>query len=361
MSVFEENYQKMKERLTAIEASVGLSSLKEELVRLQGLMQAGDFWADQEKARRISKEAADMEKEITTLEGFRKELEDAKGFADMAESEGDEKEGEKLFASLEGRLAELELKRYLSGEHDKSNAILSIHAGAGGVDAMDWAEMLSRMYARYAEAKGFTISILEQSLGEEAGIKRIMFLVEGLYAYGYLKEEAGVHRLVRQSPFNADGLRQTSFALVEVVPVLNEIEEKNLVIPDGDLRIDTYASSGAGGQSVNTTNSAVRITHIPTNIVVAVQNERSQTQNRETAMKILKARIHQKMIEEQKKELSELKGGHIKPEWGSQIRSYVVHPYKMVKDHRTEVETTDTEAVLNGDLDQFIEASLRAK
>lgn len=259
---------------------------------------------------------------------------------------------------LEKEIAQRELNTLLSGPYDQGNALLAIHAGAGGTDSQDWAAMLERMYLRWTERSKFDVEVLDLSEGEEAGIKSVTISVNGKYAYGYLRAEKGVHRLVRLSPFDAAHRRHTSFALVEVLP---EIEDVDVQINPEDLRIDTFRSSGAGGQNVQKNSTAVRITHIPSGIVVACQNERSQMQNRENAMRVLRARLFEISQIEQDKQLAELRGEYTKAEWGSQIRSYVLHPYQMVKDHRTEYETGNTQAVLDGDLDGFIEAFLRHK
>ena len=256
------------------------------------------------------------------------------------------------------QLDHLELTILLSKPYDKGNALLSINAGAGGTDAQDWAEMLLRMYTRWAEDKGYNISILESSEGEEAGIKSITLLIEGKYAYGYMKSEKGVHRLVRLSPFDAAHRRHTSFVQVEVLPEV-VAEDPEIEINPDDLTIDVFRSSGAGGQNVQKNATAIRITHKPTGIVVTCQNERSQLQNRENAMKVLRARLFDLKMQEKEKELAKLKGKYQKAEWGSQIRSYVLHPYQMVKDHRTDYETGNVESVLNGNIDQFINAYLK--
>jgi peptide chain release factor 2 len=261
-------------------------------------------------------------------------------------------------SEIETDLEQKEVDVLLSGKYDQNNALLAIHAGAGGVDAQDWAEMLERMYLRWAELKGFKSEILDVSLGEEAGIKSVTIAIEGDYAYGYLRPEKGVHRLVRLSQFDAAHRRHTSFALVEVLP---EVENNSdIEINTDDLRIDVYRSSGAGGQNVQKNATAVRITHIPTGIVVTCQNERSQTQNRENAMRVLRSRLLEIKEEQQTATLAELRGEYTKAEWGSQIRSYVLHPYQMVKDHRTNYEVGNAQAVLNGDIDGFIEAYLRS-
>ncbi len=307
-------------------------------------------------ATAIMKELEGLRKEISELENLEKQLSDLEELTKISD-EKDLKELQKQVAELEKNINHLEFKTLFSGEYDRNDAIVAIHAGAGGVDAQDWAEMLMRMYLRWAEKNNFKAKILDESRGGEAGIKSATFEISGLYAFGNLKSEAGVHRLVRLSPFNADNLRQTSFALVEVMPVIGEIAE--VKINSNDLRIDTFRSSGAGGQSVNKTDSAVRVTHIPTSTVVSVQSERSQMQNKEQAMKILKAKLHQKYLEEKEKEKRKIRGEFKSAEWGNQIRSYVIHPYKMIKDHRTKCETSNTEKMLDGDINNFIEAYLQ--
>jgi len=349
-------------RLQKVRDILKIDNLYLELVDFEQQMAAPNFWSDQDRAKKIGQEASQIKSEIDAYEELQAELREASEVAVLAESENDTEMLAVIKDQLYGvasRLQKLEFSTLLDGEHDKGDAIISLHAGAGGDDASDWASLLFRMIIRYAESKDWQVEILEQSLGEGAGIKSITFAVRGRFAYGFLKAEAGVHRLVRISPFDAEKMRHTSFALCEVIPELSEVQESSIAIDEKDLRIDTFASSGAGGQSVNTTNSAVRITHIPTNTVVSIQNERSQGQNKMTAMKILKSRLYQKMLAEQKAEIKDLRGGHIAPEWGNQIRSYVLHPYKMVKDHRTGYETQAVEGVLNGELEPFIEAFLQ--
>ena len=262
-------------------------------------------------------------------------------------------------AAMEKEIEQLEFNRMLAGPYDRGNALLAIHSGAGGVEAQDWAAMLERMYLRWAESRGFGTEILDFSEGEEAGLKSVTIAVNGPYAFGYLRPEKGVHRLVRLSPFDAAHRRHTSFALVEVLPQIEDDSE--VVINPEDIKIDVYRSSGAGGQNVQKNATAVRITHIPTGLVVTCQNERSQTQNRENAMKVLRARLFEIKQQEQDDQMAELRGEYKKAEWGSQIRSYVLHPYQMVKDHRTDYEVGNAQGVLNGAIDGFIEAYLRAK
>jgi peptide chain release factor 2 len=284
-----------------------------------------------------------------------------RGLLTLTDAEGDEDlraEIERETASLQQAVDALELATLLSGEYAENGAIIAIHAGAGGTESQDWAEMLLRMYIRWAERHGYEVRILDRTEGEEAGIKSATVEISGDYVYGYLRGERGVHRLVRLSPYDAAHRRHTSFALVEVLPDIERDDAAVPINPD-DLRIDTYRSSGAGGQHVNKTDSAVRITHLPTGIVVTCQNERSQMQNREVAMRILSARLMERRLEEREAEQERLKGEHVAAGWGNQIRSYVLHPYNMVKDHRTNQETSNTGAVLNGDLDAFMEGYLR--
>ena len=339
---------------------LGLNEVRAEMEALQKASEAPDFWADQERAKRDGQKLAELRRSFEGWNGLRMALLECEELTEMLAHEADEELLNELIARLKRLDEEYTTREFdllFSGAHDAKSAILSIHAGAGGTDAQDWAEMLMRMYARYAERKGWRVRLLDESRGGEAGIKSATMMIEGHHVYGNLRSEAGVHRLVRQSPFNSDALRQTSFALVEVLPEIDEDVE--VEIRPEDLRIDTFMSGGKGGQSVNTTYSAVRIVHLPTKITVSCQNERSQTQNREMAMKILTAKLVLLKEEALAKEKQQLRGEFQSAEWGNQIRSYVLHPYKMVKDHRTEAETSDPEAVLDGDLDQFVEAYLR--
>ena len=303
-----------------------------------------------------------LKEEVGTWNDLARRVSDLVELLDLAEAEGDYSVAAEVSAdarAIASRLDSLRLQLMLSGDYDDRDAIITVHAGAGGTESQDWAQMLLRMYLRWAERRGFRADILDMSPGEEAGIKSVTVEVAGPFAYGYLKSEKGVHRLVRLSPFDAAHRRHTSFALVEVMPeVQSEIEVH--LDPD-DLKVDVYRSSGAGGQNVQKTSTAVRITHIPTGIVVTCQNERSQLQNRETALKILKSRLIQMEQEKREEEQARLKGEHVAAGWGNQIRSYVLHPYNMVKDHRTEHQTSNTSAVLDGDIDEFVEAFLRSK
>ncbi len=315
------------------------------------------LWNDPQEAQKIMRRLSVLREDVGTWQELRQRVQDALELAQM-EDDSLRAELEQETRALEREFARRELRAMLNGPHDRSNALLSIHAGAGGTDSQDWAEMLQRMYLRWMERRGFKTEILDYSPGEEAGLKSVTIAVDGPYAYGYLRPEKGVHRLVRLSPFDSAHRRHTSFALVEVLPQVEDDAE--IVINPGDLRIDVYKSAGAGGQNVQKNATAVRITHLPTGLVVTCQNERSQTQNRENAMRVLKARLLEIKERERAEELAELRGEYTKAEWGSQIRSYVLHPYQMVKDHRTNYEVGNAQAVLDGDLDGFIEAYLRA-
>jgi peptide chain release factor 2 len=304
------------------------------------------------------KALADLRAEVATWRGLEKRLKDTLELAEM-DDESLRADLEPEVAQLEGEVAKMEINTLLSGRYDQGNAILAINAGAGGTEAQDWAAMLQRMYLRWCETRGFQAEVLDTSDGEEAGIKSVTIAVTGRYAYGYLRSEKGVHRLVRLSPYDAAHRRHTSFAQVEILPEVDSGSDE-IVIPAEDLRIDIFKSSGAGGQNVQKNATAVRLLHIPTGIIVTCQNERSQMQNRENAMRVLKARLREIKREEQDKQMAELRGEYKKAEWGSQIRSYVLHPYQMVKDHRTEFEVGNASGVLEGDLDGFMEAYLRA-
>ncbi len=325
---------------------------------LDAVTTSENFWQDQEKAQTLLKERAALAETITQWKTYQRGLDDAEVFLEMAEA-GDEDastEVENQVTLLEKEIAQAEMERMLSGEHDAGNAIVTLHPGAGGLEAQDWAEMLLRMYLRWAERKGYKAELVEYLPGEGGGVKSATFTVEGPYAYGYLRAEAGIHRLVRISPFDANARRHTSFASIFVYPEVDEDVE--IDIRPEDLRVDTYRSSGAGGQHVNKTDSAVRFTHLPTGIVVACQNERSQHKNRSMAMKILRARLYELEVEKKKEKMEDLHKSKKDIAWGSQIRSYVLHPYRLIKDHRTGVEVGNTDAVLDGNLDAFIEAYL---
>ena len=319
---------------------------------------ANEFWQDQEKAQAILKERATLLDAVTEWKRQEQAAADALIFLELAEAGDAEatEEVERAVPELEATVSRTELQRMLGGEHDAQSAIVNLHPGAGGLEAQDWADMLLRLYLRWAERRGYSVEMAEHLPGEGGGVKSATFTVEGAYAYGYLRAEAGIHRLVRISPFDANARRHTSFASLFVYPDIDEVVEVD-VRPE-DLRVDTYRASGAGGQHVNKTDSAIRLTHLPTRIVVACQNERSQHRNRAMAMKILRARLYELEMEKQKEKMEGLHKSKKDIAWGSQIRSYVLHPYRMVKDHRTGVEVGNTDAVLDGDIDRFIEAYL---
>jgi len=335
-----------------------LEAKEERIQELQKKSEEAALWEKPEEARRVMKDLAGLRDEVDSWRALGQRVQDALDLASL----GDDSilaDLEAEVAVLEEEVAKSELNALLSGAHDRNDALLAIHAGAGGTDSQDWANMLLRMYLRWAERNGYQTEILDMSPGEEAGIKSVTIAVNGGYAYGHLRPEKGVHRLVRLSPFDSGHRRHTSFVLVEVLP---QVEDSGDVdINPKDIRIDTYRSAGAGGQNVQKNDTAIRITHIPSGIVVTCQNERSQTQNRENAMRVLRARLLEIKQQEQEKEIAELRGEYTKAEWGSQIRSYVLHPYQMVKDHRTDYEMGNTQAVLDGEINEFIEAYLKSQ
>jgi peptide chain release factor 2 len=335
---------------------------EEQIADYEVKMSAPDFWDDNERAQKLIGEMNAIKSVVTEFEELFGQYEDLQLMAELIEEENDDSMIEDLtngIQALVNKLENFELTLLLSNPYDKYNAILELHPGAGGTESQDWADMLLRMYRRWAEDKGFKVEVLDYLPGDEAGVKSVTLLIKGHNAYGYLKAEKGVHRLVRISPFDASGRRHTSFVSCDVVPEIDDTIE--IEIRPEDLKVDTYRSSGAGGQHINKTDSAVRITHIPTGIVVACQTERSQIQNRERAMNMLRSKLYERKIKEQEAELAEIRGEQTDIAWGNQIRSYVFHPYSMVKDHRTGVETGNTQAVMDGEIDMFIDAYLRGQ
>jgi peptide chain release factor 2 len=352
--------QDLQKKITGTWELLKLDDTRAQVARLQAHMQEPDFWNDNQKAQAVSQELSGLTEELDRWEGIQTEVNDALELLELAQAEDDTETLNDIATKaveLKKRFAELEFFVLLSDEHDTRDAIVTFHAGAGGADAQDWAQMLYRMITRYCEKQGWTVNALELSSGQEAGIKSALIEVSGRYAYGHLKSEHGTHRLVRISPFDAEGMRHTSFANIEVIPDLGDIAE--VEINESELRIDVFRSGGNGGQSVNTTDSAVRIVHEPTGITAVCQNGKSQHQNKDAAMKILKSRLMQKYLEEQEAEKAKLRGEYQSAEWGNQIRSYVLHPYKMVKDHRTKHEDKNPDSVLDGDLQPFAESYLR--
>ncbi len=355
-----ENLQTLKSKISATTGLLKIDELKLKLRQLSEEMNAPNFWSNQENAQRVSQDYQDIKNEVDKWDALTTQTNDlielCRGEVSSPDSEMS-REIETQTAALEKQFTDYEFYLLLNGPYDTNNAIIAIHAGAGGTEAQDWAAMLLRMLLRFAEKQGWKVTMLDESRGAEAGYKSVTFEVKGRYAYGYLKSEHGTHRLVRISPFDAEKMRHTSFANVEVVPEIDD--EIKIDIKTEDLRIDTFMSGGKGGQSVNTTYSAVRIVHIPTGITVQCQNERSQAQNKDMAMKILKSRLLKLEEEKKAKEKQELRGEWKSAEWGNQIRSYVLHPYHMVNDHRTEYKATNPEDVLEGDLLPLCEAYLR--
>ncbi|MFK9090208.1 peptide chain release factor 2 [Bacillus salipaludis] len=354
--------EKTAKKLADFRGSLDLENKEARIAELDDIMLQPDFWNDQEKAQLVISEANGLKDQVNEFVELNDSYENLELTYELIKEENDEElraELEEELQQLTGSLNQFELQLLLSEEYDKNNAILELHPGAGGTESQDWGSMLLRMYTRWAEKKGFKVETLDYLPGDEAGIKSVTLAIKGHNAYGYLKAEKGVHRLVRISPFDSSGRRHTSFVSCEVMPEFNE--EIQVDIRTEDLKIDTYRATGAGGQHINTTDSAVRITHLPTGVVVTCQSERSQIKNRESAMKMLKAKLYQREIERQEQELLEIRGEQKEIGWGSQIRSYVFHPYSMVKDHRTNTESGNVQAVMDGDLDQFINAYLRSR
>ncbi|HOK05116.1 MAG TPA: peptide chain release factor 2 [Victivallales bacterium] len=351
-----------KERLDYLKKYLDIEKKIIDKNNIESEMLNSDFWNNREKAQEKIAKLSAVKKVIESYENLSKEIEEFCILAELVIEDGDEEnlsELEKNWERISANLSNLELISFLSGKFDANNAYFSIHAGAGGTESCDWASILLRMYRRWFEKKGYEVEVIDNQPGEEAGIKGITMLVKGSFAYGYCKAERGVHRLVRISPFDSNARRHTSFAAVEVFPELDDDIE--VQIDEKDLKIDTYRASGAGGQYVNRTDSAVRITHLPTGIVVSCQMERSQHKNRATAMKMLKAKLYELEEEKRKKEAENIKGQQAEIAWGSQIRSYVLHPYQLVKDLRTDVETGNTQAVLDGEIDIFVDAWLKSQ
>jgi peptide chain release factor 2 len=357
--MFEETIQQLKQRIESIRSKKDLDSLRSSKEELEKKSNETDFWSDNEEAQKIMRKLGDIKSEIDEFQNLEKRLNDVESL--LSESTEEDSEITEMInielKELEKQVNESEMKTFLSGKFDKNDTIVKIVAGQGGTEACDWAEMVFRMYLRYANSKGWKVSVIDEVKGTEAGIASIAFEIYGLYSYGYLKREYGTHRLVRNSPFNAQGLRQTSFAGVEVLPIVNE--DIDIEINPNDLEFSAVRSSGAGGQNVNKVASKVRIVHKPTGLVVESSAQRSQSQNREVALRTLKAKLYEIEEDKKNKELKQIKGDYQIAGWGTQIRNYVLQPYKLVKDTRTDVETSNTDAVLDGDIQMFIDAEIR--
>ncbi|WP_240628421.1 peptide chain release factor 2 [Macrococcoides goetzii] len=365
MEQFEINnaLNEIKEKIDSFRGLFDLEEKETNIQEYEEMMADPDFWNDGDKAQEIINKNNALKEVVNGFNALVEKYENIEVLLEMLKEESDKESEAELIQQLQSLTEdtnEFELKMLLNGEFDANNAILELHPGAGGTESQDWGEMLLRMYQRFADKRGFKVETLDYLPGDEAGIKSVTILIKGHNAYGYLKAEKGVHRLVRISPFDSSGRRHTSFVSCDVTPELNN-ENIEIEIRTEDIKVDTYRASGAGGQHINTTDSAVRITHTPTGIVVTCQNERSQIKNRDQAMKMLKAKLYQRKIEEQEAELAAIRGEQKEIGWGSQIRSYVFHPYSMVKDHRTNAETGNTGAVMDGDLDLFIDAYLKSQ
>ena len=358
---FDNELTELKATMTSVREVTDVESLRAQIAELEEASAAPDLWDDQEKAQKVTSSLSRANSELDRIQGLERRIEDVEVLVEMGREESDDAtlaEAEGELTAIRKAVGELEVKTLLSGEYDAREAVITIRAGAGGVDAADFAEMLLRMYLRWAERHGYPTKVMDTSYAEEAGLKSATFEVNVPYAYGHLSVEAGTHRLVRISPFDNQGRRQTSFAAVEVVPLIEQTD--HIEIPENELKIDVFRSSGPGGQSVNTTDSAVRMTHLPTGIVVSMQNEKSQIQNRAAALRVMQSRLLLLKQQEEaaaKKELA----GDVKASWGDQMRSYVLHPYQMVKDLRTEYEVGNTAGVFDGDIDAFLEAGIRWK
>ncbi|MCI6099341.1 MAG: peptide chain release factor 2 [Selenomonas sp.] len=352
----------LQEKLDQMEQSLEVPAKEEKIAELEYKMGEPTFWDDAEEAQKINQELNDVKISVDKYKNLKTKFEDAQTLWEMAVEDEDESLEDDINGDLDkvaDGLEALQLEVLLSGPYDANNAILTLHAGAGGTEAQDWTQMLLRMYGRWAERHGFTVETADLLPGDEAGVKSATLFIKGHNAYGFLKSEKGIHRLVRISPFDANARRHTSFAACDIMPEIDDAVEVDINM--ADVRVDTYRASGAGGQHINKTSSAVRMTHEPTGIVVQCQNERSQLQNREQCLKMLRAKLFELEQEKKEKELAKLEGDQQKIEWGSQIRSYVFQPYTMVKDHRTNEETGNVQAVMDGDLDPFIRAYLSAK
>lgn len=357
MKEIKENFRQLKDRAESILSKIDADISKKKLRELESQSLKSDFWADVLNAQAVMQEIAANQAEVGEIEDLQLQLRNLSELLALPEGEIVSLDFEKELSLLNKQVDRLEKRLFFSGKYDHGGCFLSIHAGQGGVEAMDWVTMLSRMYTRFAEAKGWQVTTVDETKGEEAGLKTVTFEIVGRDVYGLLKKESGTHRLVRLSPFNSDNLRQTSFALVEVLPVVEE--ETAITIAESDIEFEAFRASGPGGQNVQKVSTAVRLKHKLTGLIVSAQSERSQHQNRENALKILKAKLYQKQEEERLLKEKSLKSWQKTATWGSQIRNYVLHPYKLVKDLRSGFETSDTEAILNGELDSIIEAQLR--